>query len=335
MEVKDYIIHRLMYLIPTVLVVTVVVFGLTRLSGSPIGMYASPYTDEEQLAQLRELYHLDEPLYVQYFYWLRGALQGDFGWSDQAGAPVIEAFAARAPASIELALAGFLIAITISLFLGTMAGRYPDTWIDHVSRALAVGGISLPRFWTGIILVYLGFVWLGIFPVGRSSMWGSIPHPTGFYTVDAVLAGSPRALGDALWHLFLPAVTIGYAESALLTRHLRSEIMEKAREEYVNTARAKGVTERIVYNKHIRRNALIPTVTVAGISLAFLMRGVIVVEIVYRWPGLGRWVATAATGGDYSAVMAFVLIVTVIVVVANLAVDVLYAYLDPRIELGE
>lgn len=337
MEVKDYIIHRMIYFVPTVLAVTVIVFGLTRISGSPIGLYASPYSSPEQIAQLRALYRLDEPIWVQYFYWLLGILQGDFGWSSQAGAPVLDALVARAPATIELAVAGFLIAVTISFFLGTLAGRHPDTWIDHASRALAVGGISLPRFWTALILVYIGFVTFNLFPVGRITpeIYGSIAHPTGFYTVDAIVAGSPRALGDALWHLFLPALTIGYAESALLTRHLRSEIMEKAREEYVNTARIKGLPERIVYGKHIRRNALIPTITVAGISLAFLMRGVIVVELVFRWPGLGRWIANAAVSGDFSSIMAFVLVVTVIVVVANLVVDVLYAYLDPRIELGE
>lgn len=337
MEVKDYIIHRMLYLVPTVLAVSVIVFILTRLSGSPIGLYASEYSTPEQIERLRELYHLNEPLHVQYFYWLRGVLQGDFGWSSQAGAPVTEAFIARAPASIELAVSGFLIAVSISLVLGTLAGRHPDTWIDHASRALAVGGISLPRFWTALILVYVGFVTFGLFPLGRinADVYQSIAHPTGFYTIDALLAGSLRAFGDALWHLALPALTIGYAESALLTRHLRSEIMEKAREEYVDTARAKGVGEKIVYLKHIRRNALIPTITVAGISLAFLIRGVVVVELVFRWPGLGRWIANAAVSGDFSSIMAFVLIVTVIVVTANLVVDVLYAYLDPRIELGE
>lgn len=337
MEVKDYIIHRSIFMIPTLFGVSFIVFLLTRLSGSPIGLYTSRFSDQASVERVRELYHLNDPIYVQYWYWLQGIFKGDFGWSSQAGAPVSEALLARAPATIELALTGFLIAVVISLTLGTLAGRYPDSWIDHASRGLAVGGVSTPRFWVALILVYVGFVVMGIFPLGRFDyeLYQSIDHPTGFYILDAIIVGSPRALFDAVWHLALPALTIGYAESALLTRHLRSEIMEKAREEYVNTARSKGLTEKQVYLKHVRRNALIPTITVAGLTLAFLMRGVVVVELVFRWPGLGRWIANAAVAGDYASVMTFVLMVTVIVVVANLAVDVLYAYLDPRIELGE
>ena len=336
MEVKDYIIHRLLFLVPTVIVVSMVVFALTRLSGSPIGMYVSPFSSQEQIERVRELYHLNDPIWVQYIYWFKGILQGNFGWSSQAGAPVAEALLNRAPATIELAIAGFSVAIVVSLFLGTMAGRHPDTWIDHASRGLAVGGVSTPRFWVALLLVYFLYVTVPLFPLGRAGdVWGAIPHPTGFYTIDALLAGNLRAFGDAIWHLALPAITIGYAESAIITRHLRSEIIEKAREEYVNTARAKGIREGIVYLKHIRRNALIPTITVAGLSLAFLFRGVVVVELVFRWPGLGRWIANAAVSGDYASIMAFVMMVTVIVVVANLSVDVIYAYLDPRIELGE
>ena len=336
MEVRDYAIRRILIFVPTMIFISIITFLLTRLSGSPIAMYASRFSTQEQIETIKELYHLNDPLYVQYVYWLRGILQGDLGWSSVAGQPVTEAIAVRAVASFELAVAGIIVALIVSFTLGTLAGRYSDTWIDHASRGLAVMGMSTPQFWAALILIYIGYVMLGLFPLGRAgAAWGTIPHPTGFYTVDAIIAGSPRALGDAIWHLILPASVIGYAESAVITRHLRSEIVEKKKEEYVKAARSRGLLENTVFSKHIRRNALIPTVTVAGLSFIFLLRGIIVVELVFGWPGLGLWVANAATSGDYASIMGFILLIAAITLTMNLIVDITYAYLDPRIELGE
>lgn len=338
MEVSDYIIRRLMQLGPTVFIITVVTFFLTRISGSPVGYYTSALTSPEQVERIRELYHLNDPIWLQYLYWLRGVvLYGDLGFSTVSAAPVTDTIIEKAPASFELAVAGLLIAMTIAITLGTLSGKYQDTWIDHFSRALAVGGMSTPQFWAALLLVFVFYVKFGVFPLGRAdiSIWASIPHPTGIYTVDAILAGSGRALFDALWHLVLPAVTIGYAESAVITRHLRSELVEKKREEYVKAARARGVIESTVFRRHIRRNALIPTLTVAGLSFVFLLRGIVVVELVFGWPGLGRWIAEAALTGDYPAIMGVILLVAVLTMGINLVVDVLYAYLDPRVELGE
>lgn len=337
MEVKDYVIRRVLMLIPTMLFISVITFLLTRLTGSPIGMYVSRFSSQEQVERIRELYHLNDPLWVQYFYWLQGVLKGDLGYSPEAGRPVTEALISKSAASFELAIAGIIIAIIISFTLGSLAGRYPDTWIDHLSRGIAVGGMSTPQFWAALVLVFIFYVSLDILPIGRANtaMWASIAHPTGFYTIDALLAGNLKAFVDAVSHLILPALVIGYAESAVITRHLRSEIIEKSREEFVDAARSRGLKEGIVYSKHIRRNALIPVVTVAGLSFAFLLRGIVVVEIVFGWPGLGSWVANAAVAGDYAAVMGFILVVAVVVLTLNMLVDVLYAYLDPRIELGE
>lgn len=337
MEIRDYAIRRLAIFVPTMLFITMVTFGLTRIAGSPITMYASRLSSQDQIETIREIYHLNDPVWVQYFYWFQGVLQGDLGWSSTAGAPVLDAMITRAAASFELAIVGIIVAMAISLTLGTLAGRYSDTWIDHISRGLAVGGMSTPQFWAALLLVFVGYVVLGLFPLGRAetAVWQSIAHPTGFYTVDALLAMDLRALQDALWHLILPALVIGYAESAVITRHLRSEIVEKKQEEYVNAARSRGIRESTLFKKHIRRNALIPTITVAGLSFIFLMRGIIVVELVFGWPGLGRWVANAATSGDFASVMGFILLISFVTLALNLAVDVLYAYLDPRIELGE
>jgi peptide/nickel transport system permease protein len=337
MEIRDYTVRRLMIFVPTILFISVVTFALTRIAGSPIAIYASRLSSEEQVERIRELYHLNDPVWVQYYYWLQGVLRGDLGWSSTAGEPVLDAIITRAAASFELAIVGIIFAMAISLTLGTLAGRYSDTWVDHISRGLAVGGMSTPQFWAALLLIFFGYVWLGLFPVGRAEteIWTSIAHPTGFYTIDAILATDLNALRDAIWHLILPALVIGYAESAVITRHLRSEIVEKKQEEYVNAARSRGLTESTVFAKHIRRNALIPTITVAGLSFIFLMRGIIVVELVFGWPGLGRWVANAATSGDFASVMGFILLIAFVTLALNLVVDVLYAYLDPRIELGE
>lgn len=337
MEVRDYVIRRVLFLVPTLLLISLATFTLTRISGSPIGMYASISSSPEQIAEIREALHLNEPIYVQYFYWLKETLSGNLGWSSEAAAPVTKAIALKAPASFELAIAAIFVAVFIAVTLGTLAGRYEDTWIDHASRMLAVGGMSTPAFWAALLLIYAGYVKFGFFPLGRASpeLWDAIPHPTGFYTVDSLLAGNLQAFGDAVWHLMLPALVAGYAESAVITRQLRSEMVEKKHKEFVNAARARGVSERTVFGRHIRRNALIPTVTVAGLSFAFLMRGIVVVELVFNWPGLGRWVANAALSGDYAAIMGFILLIAVMVVTINLVVDVLYAYLDPRVELGE
>ncbi|MFC7029022.1 ABC transporter permease [Halomicroarcula sp. GCM10025324] len=337
MEIKDYAIRRLIIFVPTIILISIVTFALTRIAGSPIAMYASRLSSQEQIETLRELYHLNDPLYVQYFYWVQGVLRGDLGWSSAAGSPVLDAMITRAAASFELALVGIVFALAISLTLGTLAGRYSDTWVDHISRGLAVGGMSTPQFWAALLLIFFGYVTLGLFPIGRATteIWTSIPHPTGFYVLDAIIAMNVAALQDALWHLILPALVIGYAESAVITRHLRSEIIEKKDEEYVNAARSRGLREGTVFAKHIRRNALIPTITVAGLSFIFLMRGIIVVELVFGWPGLGNWVAQAATSGDFASIMGFILLISFVTLSLNLSVDVLYAYLDPRIELGE
>lgn len=337
MEPRDYAMRRILWAIPTLLMVTVVLFVLTRLAGSPIALYTSRFTSEEKVELIRETYHLNDPIYVQYFYWLKGVLQGDLGWSPTAGTTVVDALMRFTPATVELAIAGLLVALVISFTLGTLAGKHQNTWIDHASRALAVGGLSTPQFWSALILVWVFFVTLGWFPLGRANqtIWMSIAHPTGMYTIDAIIALSPRAFIDAVWHLAMPAMVLGYTNAALIMRHLRGEMVEKQNEEYVTAAHARGVSNDTVYRRHVRRNSLIPTLTIAGLSFAFLLRGAILAEIVFNYPGLGQWIAGAATSNDFAALMGFIIVTSVAVITVNLTVDILYAYLDPRIELGE
>lgn len=337
MEPKDYAIRRGLWAIPTLIGVTVALFVLTRLAGSPIALYVGRFTSEEQIAQLRETYHLNDPIWVQYFYWIRGVLQGDLGWSPTAGTSVSNALVQFGPPTVELAVSGLIVALVISFTLGTLAGKYQDTWIDHVSRGLAVGGLSTPQFWSALIMVWIFFVTLGWFPLGRASqtIYMSIPHPTGIYMLDAALVLDSRAFIDAVRHIAMPALVLGYTNAALIMRHLRGEMVEKKNEDYVTAARARGVSNDMVYKRHVRRNSLIPTLTIAGLSFAFLLRGAILVEVVFNYPGLGQWVASAATGNDFAALMGFIIVTAIATITVNLVVDILYAYLDPRIELGE
>jgi peptide/nickel transport system permease protein len=185
--------------------------------------------------------------------------------------------------------------------------------------------------------VWIFFVTFDIFPLGRAtrSIYNTIGHPTGIYTLDAILALNAEALVDALRHLAMPALVLGYTNAALIMRHLRGEMVEKKNKDYVMAARARGVSNDTVYKRHVRRNSLIPTLTIAGLSFAFLLRGAILVEVVFNYPGLGQWVAHAATGNDFAALMGFIIVTAVATISVNLVVDILYAYLDPRIELGE
>jgi len=337
MQLRDYIIRRLLILPILIFGVSVIVFTLTRIGGSPIGVYLSHEMNAEEVAALEERFHLNEPLYTQYWYWLKAALSGDFGYSGVASAPVAEVFWTKFAATMELSIFSAAVAVTLGLWLGVFAGTRRNKWQDHVTRVVAVSGASLPLFWFGIILLIVFWANLGWFPVGRSNaeIWASIPHPTGFYIVDSILAGSWQGLVDALWHLTLPAITLGFGAVAIITRMMRSALVEELQQDYVDAARAKGLPERLVLNRHAKRNALVPTVTVIGLTIAFLMQGAIAAEIIYRWPGLGRWMASAVVRGDQATIMTYVLFTSVLFLFANLIVDIIYAKLDPRVRLGD
>src|SRR5918999_4117031 len=337
MQIRDYILRRLLVLPILIIGTSIVVFALTRIGGSPIGIYLSHEMSPEEVAQIEERFHLNDPLPVQYFYWARGVLSGDLGWSGVAAAPVTEVFPNKLAATLELAVAAGLVAVTLGIALGTYAGARRNRLPDHVIRVVAISGASMPLFWFAILLLIVFWVELGWFPIGRSNptIFASISHPTGLYTVDALIAGSFTAFRDALWHLVLPAIALGYGATAIIARMMRSSLVEELQEDYVEAARAKGLPERLVLKRHARRNALIPTVTVIGLSFGFLLQGTVVVEVIYRWPGIGRWMADAVLRGDRATIMAYVLFTSVMFLVINLIVDAAYAYLDRRVVLGE
>lgn len=336
MQIRDYILRRLM-IFPLILVGTsIIVFALSRVGGSPIAIYLEHEMTAEEVAQIEERFGLNEPLPVQYVAWVGGMLRGDLGWSGVAAAPVTEVFPSRLAATMELAVAAGIVAVAMGIGLGTYGGARRDRLPDHVTRVFSISGAAMPVFWFGILLLILFWVNLGWAPIGRSDpvLFEGIPHPTRLYTIDALLAGDLPAFLDALWHLALPALALGYGTTAIITRMMRSSLVEALTEEYVDAARAKGLPERLVLRRHARRNALIPTVTVIGLAFGFLLQGTVVVEIIFRWPGLGRWMADAVLRGDQATIMAYVMFTSVLFLLVNLIVDVMYAYLDRRVALG-
>jgi len=330
-----YIGRRLLGLPLVILMVSILVFALTRIGGTPIGPYLEPGMTDEEIAALEERFNLDEPLPMQYVAWLGGVVRGELGWSAVAAAPVVDVFRQRIPASFELGTFAALWAVTLGIGLGTFAARRRNRMGDQIAGVVAVGGASMPAFWLGIILLIVFWSYLGWFPHGRSDsvIWNSLPHPTNFYTIDAILAGNLNALRDALWHLVLPALTLGYAAVGIVTRMMRSSLLDEMGKDYVDAARARGLPENLVVRRHARRNAFIPTITVIGLSIGIMFEGTVVVETIFGWPGLGNWMADSVLSGDQGTTLAFVIFTSILFVSLNLAVDVLYGYLDRRVVL--
>lgn len=350
MRLRDYIIRRLLLLIPVLIGVSIITFTLTRLVGDP----AAIYIDERcslNPSCVQGIYHrygFDQPVPIQYLRYMEGLIQGDLGYSRTAALPVSEAIVKKFPATFELASSAMILAVLLGVPLGVISATWRDRPVDHVTRTFALAGVSIPVFWLGLMLKIVFYdKWREAFgypllPVtGRYSgtMYdlpnAAVPSVTNLYTVDAVLAGSWDGFFDAVTHLILPAVTLSYVTMALITRMMRSSMLEVLNQEYIKTARSKGLSEKVVIKKHARRNALIPTTTVIGLSFGGLLGGAVLTETIFDWPGLGQWSAAAVTRTDNAAIMGFTLLTAIIYVLANLVVDVTYAYLDPRIRLGE
>ncbi|MPZ16073.1 MAG: ABC transporter permease subunit [Chloroflexi bacterium] len=336
MQLKDYVIRRLLTLPLLMIGVSVVVFALSRIGGSPIGIYVEHEMSRAEIAEVSERYGLNESLPEQYFAWLGGVLTGDLGWSGVSVAPVADLLPAKLTATMELAICAAIVAVTLGIAIGTFGGARRDRFGDHVSRVISISGASIPQFWFALLLLLFFYLYVGVAPLGRAdpAIYASIGHPTGFYTVDALLNLDGRALWDAIYHLALPAVTMGYTSMAIIARMLRSSLVEQMGEDYVDAARAKGLPERLVVRRHARRNALVPTVTVIGLSWGFLLQGTVVVELIFNWPGIGRWMTDAVLQGDRATIMAYVLVTSIIFVLVNLVVDVVYVHLDRRVTLG-
>lgn len=331
-----YIVKRLLLLIPVLIGVSIIIFTLTRMTGDPAAAYINDKMSQAQIDQIYEKYHFDEPVINQYWYWVQGIVQGDWGWSKTAVQPVTTAIRDRVPVTMELTIMSILIGVTIGVTLGTMTALRKDKVFDHTTRIVSLIGVSIPVFWLALILQYVFFYELRLFPAGglySIAFIGKIPHITGFIMIDSLLVGNIPLFVNHVKHMLLPAITLSFGVIAILIRIQRNSMLEVLNLDYVKTARAKGLPEKKVINKHARRNALIPTTTVIGLSFGGSLGGAVLTESIFALPGLGRWSADSITRFDSTSVLGFVLFIAIVYVLVNLAVDVLYAYLDPRVRL--
>ncbi len=330
-----YLGRRLLHLGFVLLGVSLVVFLMLRLiPGDPARLLLGEFASAEDLARLRAQMGLERPLPVQYGLYLGRLLQGDLGQSLRNGAPVAAEIAQRLAATVELAVAAMLIATCLGVAAGVVSAVRPYSLFDTAAMLLALVGVSMPVFWLGLMLMYLFAVRLPVLPLmGRIGMGNEPEVLTGLMLVDTLLAGEGGAFLEALEHLVLPAVTLATVPMAIIARITRSSMLEVLQQDYVRTARAKGLDESVVILRHALRNALLPIVTVLGLNLGLLLSGAVLTETIFSWPGLGRYVVDSLMARDYAAVQGCILVFAAILAVINLVVDLAYAALDPRIRI--
>ena len=329
------IVRRIIGAVPVLLGISFLVFLLMHLApGDPVMLLLGDNATPGEVARVRHEWGLDQPLLVQYWQFISRAVVGDFGRSLKFGEPVIKLVFERLPATIELASMSLLVAILISIPIGTYSAIKRDTLFDHAGTGVALIGVSLPNFWLGIMLIYFfGGQW-NLLPVaGRIEYGIEIKPITKLFLVDSLLTANFAGFWSALQHLLMPAVTLGTALAAIVTRITRSSVLEVMRQDYVTTARAKGLSEGVVIRRHILRNAMITVVTILGLQLGALLNGSVITETVFSYPGIGDLLIQSISVRDYKLTQVLILFFGTIYFVVNLLVDVLYTLIDPRIKL--
>ena len=315
--------------------VTVICFVISRkIPGDPAQMILGPRATPQAIAELREHLGLDRPIASQYATYVKDLARGDFGTSITSRQPVLPELVSYMPATVELMASALLMSLIIGIPLGVLTAVRRDTWVDELGRGIAILGISTPTFWLGLVLMLLFYAQLGWLP-GSGRLDVNIeppPHWTGFYLVDAAIAGDGLAWRSALAHLVLPALTLSLASIGTIVRLIRSSMIEVLAEDYIRTARAYGLSRWRILYVHALKNALIPFVTVLGLELASLLFGSVVIESVFAWPGVGSHILASILNLDFPVIMAFTVVASGVYVLANLLVDLLYLVLDPRIQ---
>lgn len=338
MGLRSYIIRRLLLMIPTLIGVTLLIFAVIQLF-SPTqraSLFVRDVRGLDQIETIIQKYHLNDPVYIQYFFWMSEVVQGNLGWSVTMRMPVLNALLQAAPATIEVVMFSIPLIVFLGIWLGVLSATHRDKPVDHATRILSIVGWSLPTFWLGMLLLAVFFGWWGMFPPGRLDqnidLEGFVQY-TGLYSIDGLLNARLDVTLNALEHIVLPTLTLTAVIIALIVRVMRSSMLEALGKGYITAARAKGLKMNDVINKHARRNALIPAITISGLLAAGLLTGVVITETVFIYKGLGFLAARAAIQLDIPMVLGFALLVGIIFVVANLIVDITYAYVDPRIRL--
>jgi peptide/nickel transport system permease protein len=328
-----YLVRRLLLLVPILFGVSLLIFFWIRaLPGSPAESLLGERATPQLVQAYRHRYGLDEPIYKQYWAYLKTTLQGDLGVSVASRRRVTYEIKQRFPATVELALAAMLFAITIGVPLGFIAAKKHGGVFDNSSLVLSLIGISIPIFFLAIILKYIFSIRLGWLPsVGRESITSEAKHPTNFYILDAIIERDWAALGDSIKHLILPAIALGSIPLAVIARITRAATLDVQNEDYVRTARAKGLPPSTVDRRHIFRNALLPVTTIIGLQTGLLLSGAVLTETVFAWPGMGSWLRDAIFNRDYPVLQGGILFLAIVFVFVNLIVDLSYAIINPRI----
>jgi peptide/nickel transport system permease protein len=331
-----FVVRRLLLLVPILLGLSILVFVWIRaLPGGPAQALLGERSTPEAVAAIERQYGLDEPVHVQYWRFLKRSVQFDFGESVTTRRPVMEELKERFPATIELALAAMLFSIVLGIPLGFIAAKRYGTVIDQTSLIVSLIGISIPIFVLAILLKYAFAIELGLLPtVGRLSVLIDLDHPTNFYILDAILAANGEALVDVLKHLILPAIALGTIPLAIIARITRAAVLDVQNEDYVRTARAKGMSPGIVDRRHVMRNAMLPVSTIVGLQVGLLLSGAVLTETVFAWPGIGSWLVQAIADRNFPVLQGGILFVALVFVLVNLVVDVSYAVLNPRLRLS-
>ena len=331
-----FIVRRLMLLVPILLGLSLLVFLWIRaLPAGPAQSLLGERATPETIRQIEEQYGLNEPIHVQYWSYLKTLGKGDLGTTIRTRRPVTDELRERFPATIELTFAALLFATLLGVPLGFVAAKRHGTWVDHSSLVISLIGISIPIFFLAILLKYVFAVKLGLLPtVGRISVLIDLEHPTNFYLIDALIAGDPEAFWDVSKHLILPAIALGSIPLAITARITRAAVLDVQNEDYIRTARAKGLPPRTVDMRHIFRNALLPIVTIIGLQTGLLLSGAVLTETVFAFPGMGTWLVEAIRQRDYAILQGGILFIAVVFVLVNLFVDVAYALVDPRVRLS-
>lgn len=329
-----FIFNKLAYLVPTFIGITIVAFGFVRvLPGDPVLLMAGERgVSPERHAQLMAQFGFDRPLWQQYLDYVWNLLHGDFGFSIVTKKPVLTEFFTLFPATLELATCAIILAVLIGIPAGVIAAVKRGSWFDQSLMGIALVGYSMPIFWWGLLLIIFFSNYLQLTPVsGRISLLYYFPSVTGFMLIDSLLSGQKGAFSSAVSHLILPTIVLATIPLAVIARQTRSAMLEVLGEDYVRTAKAKGLPVRRVVGLHALRNALIPVITTIGLQVGVLMAGAILTETIFSWPGIGKWMLDSISRRDYPVVQGGLLLIAGLVMAVNLIVDLLYGLINPRI----
>jgi len=329
-----FILRRILLILPVLIGMTIIMFVIARvLPGDPVGLAAGPNATRAEIEALAREFGLDQPLWVQYWTYLSGLVQGDFGTSLFSRRPVATDLAAYLPATLELVFSALLLAIVVGIPAGLMAAVWRNKWPDYLSNILSVAAISMPRFFLGLLLQLCFAMWLMWLPLGGRFpiIFDPPPGITGFYTIDSILAGDWESFWTAMRYLALPAIAMSLSPLATILRMMRASTIEVMHQDYVTTARALGLSPRLIVFKYVLRNAISASLTVIGLYFGWLLGGTVLVETVFDWPGIGLYATSAIVSQDFMPVVSVALVIGVLFVTANIVIDVLYGLINPKV----